>query len=105
MFVGGTVASKLVTDTMREVKQVSNKDKLNTMQAKVDKLEKDLMKSTSKPEILIQNRKLSFENAVEGGSENTKDVINKFMKTEFVGNYMFRDLMVPKISHLENKNE
>ncbi|KAI3755819.1 hypothetical protein L1987_55626 [Smallanthus sonchifolius] len=70
--------------------------------AKVDKLDKDVMKLTSQPENFIQNGKLSSENAVEGGSEKTKDMINTFMKTELVGNHMFRDLMVPKIAHMEN---
>ncbi|KAJ0601354.1 hypothetical protein HanIR_Chr03g0127331 [Helianthus annuus] len=101
---GATVASKLVSDTMREVKQQNHKDGLKSVQAKMDKLEKDLMKSTSQPEILAQNGKLSSANAIEGGSE-TKDMINTFMKTEFVGNHMFRDLMVPKIARIENTNK
>ncbi|KAJ0601355.1 hypothetical protein HanIR_Chr03g0127341 [Helianthus annuus] len=102
--VGATVASKLVSDTMREVKQQNHKDGLKSVQAKMDKLEKDLMKSTSQLEILAQNGKLSSANAIEDGSE-TKDMINTFMKTEFVGNHMFRDLMVPKIARIENINE
>ncbi|KAF5814908.1 hypothetical protein HanXRQr2_Chr03g0116441 [Helianthus annuus] len=101
---GATVASKLASDTMREVKQQNHKDGLKSVQAKMDKLEKDLMKSTSQPEILDQNGNLSSANAIEGGSE-TKDMINTFMKTEFVGNHMFRDLMVPKIARIENTNE
>ncbi|KAI7733009.1 hypothetical protein M8C21_025000 [Ambrosia artemisiifolia] len=102
---GATVASKLVSDTMREVKQQNHKDGMKSMQAKMDKLETDLMKSTSPPEKLTQNGKLSSGNAVEGGSEKTKDMINTFMKSEFVGNHMFRDLMVPKIARIENTNE
>ncbi|KAK9077518.1 hypothetical protein SSX86_005855 [Deinandra increscens subsp. villosa] len=106
---GATVASKLVSDSMREVKQNNHKEGTESVGAKMEKLEKDLTKSTSQPENSVQNEKLSFENAVEesqpqnlnkneklcfeieveGGSEKTKDMINTFMRTEFVGNHMF----------------
>ncbi|XP_076905263.1 uncharacterized protein LOC143560978 [Bidens hawaiensis] len=102
---GATVASKLVSDTMRDVKQQNKIDGMKSVQAKVDKLEKDLLKSTSQPESLIRPETLSSENAGEGGSEKAKDMINTFMKTGFIGNNMFRDLMVPKIARIDNTNE
>ncbi|KAD4178943.1 hypothetical protein E3N88_27534 [Mikania micrantha] len=93
---GATVASKLISDTMREVKQENQKDGLQT---KRDKLKNDLMKST-------ENKKFCVENAVEGESEKTKDLINAFMKTEFVGNHMFHDLMIAqKSARIDNKDE
>lgn len=102
--VGVTVASKLVKDTMREVKQVNQKDGMKAMEEKVDRLEKDLKKSTSQPENLSKRRNLGSQNAGGGEAEKTKDMINVFMKTEFVGNQMFNDLMVPKITCMEKKN-
>ncbi|KAI3702895.1 hypothetical protein L6452_28648 [Arctium lappa] len=101
---GATVATKLISDTMLEVKREKHKDGLKAMQAKMDRLEEDLKKSTSQPEISSQNRNLNSNHAGAGGTENTKDMINMFMKTEFVGNHMFRDLMVPKLPRKEEKS-
>ncbi|KAK9077517.1 hypothetical protein SSX86_005854 [Deinandra increscens subsp. villosa] len=83
---GATVASKLVSDSMREVKQNNHKERMKAVEEKVDKFEKDLIKSTSQLEILVQNEKLSFENAVEGGCEKTKDMTTTFMKTDLIQN-------------------
>ncbi|KAJ9551403.1 hypothetical protein OSB04_015448 [Centaurea solstitialis] len=100
-FVGATVATKLLSDVMLEVKQETDKDGTKAMQARIDSLEEDLKKSTSQQEISRQNSNL---NPNGGGTENTKDMINMFMKTEFVGNHMFRDLMVPKLPCTEKKS-
>lgn len=65
------------------------------------------MKKTSSqtPENFNQKVNVSTKSATEGGAEKTKDVINRFMRTEFVGNHMFNDLLVPKIGHMEKKFE
>ncbi|CAH1444503.1 unnamed protein product [Lactuca virosa] len=99
---GATVATKLVSDTMREVQGQSQKD---GMKAKVDRLEADLRRLTPQQGASSENGKLSFQVAVESGHEKARDVINMFMKTEFVGNQMFHDLMVPKSVRMEKKNE
>ncbi|PWA34049.1 hypothetical protein CTI12_AA624080 [Artemisia annua] len=74
------------------------------MRAKVENLEKELKKtSSSMPENFNQNGNMSSQSANEGGTEKIRVVIDKFMRTEFLGNHMFDDLMVPKIGrHREN---
>ncbi|CAI9303682.1 unnamed protein product [Lactuca saligna] len=99
---GATVATKLVSDTMREVQRQSQKDGIK---GKVDRLEVDLRRLTPQQGCSSENGKLSSQVAVESGHEKARDVINMFMKTEFVGNQMFHDLMVPKIVRMEKKNE
>ncbi|GJX82705.1 hypothetical protein Tco_0332186, partial [Tanacetum coccineum] len=104
-----TVASKLLSDTMHEVKQEIRKDSMKEMaemRAKVENLEKELKKtSSSPPESFNHKGNVSSQSANETGAEKTEDVINRFMRTEFVGNHMFDDLMVPKIGRMEKKNE
>ncbi|GKB40234.1 hypothetical protein Tco_0885176 [Tanacetum coccineum] len=94
---------------MHEVKQEIRKDSMKEMaemRAKVENLEKELKKtSSSPPESFNHKRNVSSQSANETGAEKTEDVINRFMRTEFVGNHMFDDLMVPKIGRMEKKNE
>ena len=94
---------------MHEVKQEMRKDgmkEMAEMRAKVENLEKELKKtSSSMPENFNQNGNIRSQSATEGGAEKTKVVIDKFMRTEFIGNHMFDDLMVPKIGRMEKKNE
>lgn len=95
------MATKLISDTMREVKQETNKD---GMKAKVIRLEEDFRSSKSQPEIVSQNRHLILQNA-DRGANKAKDMINMFMVTEFVQSHMVRDIMVSKIACKEKKNE
>ncbi|PWA64192.1 hypothetical protein CTI12_AA344890 [Artemisia annua] len=100
-FVGASVATKLISDTMREVKQERDKD---GMKAKVTRLEEDFRSSKSQLEVEIvsQNRHLILQNAC---ANKAKDMINVFMVTEFVQNHMVCDIMVSKIACKEKKNE
>ncbi|KAJ9551405.1 hypothetical protein OSB04_015450 [Centaurea solstitialis] len=56
---GATVAVKLVSDTMSEMKRENNKDGFKSVQAKMDRSEEDLKKSISQREIPSQNKNLS----------------------------------------------
>ncbi|KAI3702896.1 hypothetical protein L6452_28649 [Arctium lappa] len=56
---GATVAVKLVSDTMLEMKRENHKDGAKVTEAKMDRSEEDLKKSTSQPEISSQNNKSS----------------------------------------------
>nr|GEV77934.1 hypothetical protein [Tanacetum cinerariifolium] len=103
-----TVASKLLLDTMHEVKQEIRKDsrkEMAEMRAKVENLKKEMKKTSSPPESFNHKGNISSRSANETVAEKTKDVINRFMRAEFVGNHMFDDLMVPKIGRMEKKNE
>ena len=70
--VGATIATKLVSDTMREVKQ----------QNENDGMEEDLRRLTPDQGTLSINGKSRSQNAGEGEHEKAKDVINVFVKSK-----------------------
>ncbi|KAL4580264.1 hypothetical protein LXL04_016451 [Taraxacum kok-saghyz] len=76
---GATVVTKLVSDTMHEVKQQDNKD---GMKADDNGLKKDLRRLTPDQGTLSINGKLRSQNPGEGEPEKAKDVINVFMKSK-----------------------